>query len=78
VTPTQASATDTDGWMIDPALPFGQYQVCAEALVPNPSWPYTGLVRRSKTVTLNNYFPDGITPPPVIDLGSGVSTTACA
>jgi Tfp pilus assembly protein PilV len=73
VLPTQPSATDNNGWMIDPALPFGQYQVCAEALVPNP----TLLARRSKTVTLNNYFPDGITPAPVIDLGTGTSSTPC-
>jgi hypothetical protein len=72
-TPTQASATDTNGWMIEPALPFGQYNVCAEALVPNP----TLLAKRNESITVNNYFPDGITPAPVIDLASGTLSGGC-
>lgn len=69
-TPTFPTATDTNGWMIEPAFPFGTFDVCAEALVPNP----TTLARRKKTISVNNFLPDGTTPA-AIDLSTGTSGT---
>ena len=67
------AATDINGWVNTPALPFGDYQVCADStrLLPLP------VVVQKKTTTaashLRNRLPGGILPAPVIDLGTGPS-----
>jgi Tfp pilus assembly protein PilV len=73
-----APAVDDAGWMLAPALPFGDYQVCADAISPA-----TG-TRRRKTLGagtalnpwIKNYSPQGIKPPanPVIDFSPNTST----
>ena len=65
------AATDINGWVNTPALPFGDYQVCADStrLLPLP------IVLQKKTTTTNiqNRKPGGILPAPVLDLGTGPS-----
>ena len=67
------AATDANGWVNTPALPFGDYQVCVDSprLLPLP------IVQQKKTTTVNiqNRKPGGILPAPVIDLGTGPSLT---
>jgi Tfp pilus assembly protein PilV len=76
-----APATDSAGWMLNPALPFGPYKVCAESRTPASP---TSL--RNKTLNpVNNFYYRGIKPTadpslpvsPVIDLNSGTSSGAC-
>ena len=72
-----APAIDAQGWMLNPALPFGTYSVCAESRTPGSP---TSLVR--KTVTgVNNWYDHGMKPPdvtsPVIDLNSSATSGAC-
>ena len=72
-------AADAQGWMDPAALPFGDYQVCVDALTPgSPS------SRRKKTITtLKNRWPEGIKLPevltgmPVIDMSIGTSGGSC-
>jgi hypothetical protein len=68
-----APATDADGWMLNPALPFGDYQVCANALTPS------GL--KKTTIMVQNRYPRGIKPPsaptPVINLSAASLAGSC-
>ena len=61
--------TYSDGSIKEPALPFGDYQVCADALAPSPVVP--AQKKRTLTSNLLNHDPAGILPAPVIDLNSG-------
>jgi Tfp pilus assembly protein PilV len=69
-------STDANGWMLNPALPFGSYSVCVESLVPG-----SGTTPKKKSVTVNNYFHRGVKPPdatsPVVDLNSGTVNGTC-
>jgi Tfp pilus assembly protein PilV len=75
-----APATDVNGYMLTPALPFGNYDVCADALKPGST-----TIRLTKTLSgtnvVKNSFVSGIKPPnatsPVIDLNSGATTGSC-
>jgi hypothetical protein len=75
-----APSTDVSGWMLQPALPFGQYSVCVQSLVPG-----SGTTTKKKSVTVNNYFHRGIKPSadpsaplsPVVDLNSGTVNGTC-
>lgn len=75
-----APSTDLNGYMITPALPFGDYDVCADALKPGST-----TTRYTKTLSganvVKNQFAQGIKPPsatsPVIDLNSGATTGSC-
>ena len=72
-----APATDDTGWLVNPALPFGTYTICAQSRVPVSG---TGL--RKKTITsVRNWYHRGMKLPdiasPVIDLGTGTTTGAC-
>jgi Tfp pilus assembly protein PilV len=53
--------TYSDGSIKEPALPFGDYQVCADALAPAQK-------KRTLTANLLNHNPAGILPAPVVDL----------
>lgn len=72
-------STDANGWMLQPALPFGSYKVCVESRTPESS-PSSQLRRREIT-GVNNFYHRGMKPPdvtsPVIDLQSGTSSGAC-
>ena len=75
---TFTDATDVNGWMKTPALPFGKYKICASALLPT-----SGSVYRQRTINVDNLYPEGIKPPkatsPVLDLaGTGNTTGQCA
>jgi Tfp pilus assembly protein PilV len=63
--------TYSDGSLKEPALPFGDYQVCADLLV-------AGLKKRTLSANLLNHNPAGILPAPVLDMVSGglAGTTA--
>ena len=69
-----APSTDLNGWMLQPALPFGTYKVCAESRTPGSP---TSL-RKKEITGVNNFYYHGMKPPdvvsPVIDLNSGVSS----
>jgi len=70
-----APAVDTDGWLKGPVLPFGTYDVCVETRLPG-----TGTATRWKTLaSVRNWYHKGIkspdATPPVIDMGTGVSST---
>jgi type II secretory pathway pseudopilin PulG len=72
-----APAIDTNGWMLEPALPFGTYTVCAESLTPASTF-----TKRNKLITnVTNWYHRGMKPPdvasPVIDLNSGASAGNC-
>jgi hypothetical protein len=75
-----APSTDVNGWMLQPALPFGSYSVCVQSLVPG-----SGSTTKKKSVTVNNYFHRGIKPSadpsapvsPVVDLNSGTVNGTC-
>jgi hypothetical protein len=77
-----APSTDLNGYMLTPALPFGDYDVCADALKPGSL-----TTRYTKTLTgasvVKNRFAEGIKTPstaagsPVIDLNSGATTGSC-
>jgi len=73
-----APATDGNGWMLEPALPFGNYTVCAEAITPAHSTN-----RRTRLVTsVRNWYHRGMKLPdvasPVVDLfGSGSGYGTC-
>ena len=65
-----APATDAQGWMLQPALPFGTYSVCAESITPASSSS-----RRMKLITsVRNWYHRGMKLPdvasPVVDLNS--------
>ena len=66
-----SAATDANGWVNTPALPFGDYQVCVDntRLLPLP----IVLQKKTTTVNIQNRKPGGILPAPVIDLGTGPS-----
>jgi Tfp pilus assembly protein PilV len=72
-----APAIDASGWMLQPALPFGSYKVCAESRTPASP----GSLRKKEITGVNNFYYRGMKPPdvtsPVIDLGSGTSGGAC-
>jgi Tfp pilus assembly protein PilV len=72
-----APSTDLNGWMLQPALPFGTYKVCAESRTPGSP---TSL-RKKEITGVNNFYYHGMKPPdvvsPVIDLNSGTSSGAC-
>jgi Tfp pilus assembly protein PilV len=72
-------STDANGWMLQPALPFGTYKVCVESKTPESS-PSTQLRRREIT-GVNNWYHGGMKPPdvtsPVIDLKGTPLTGAC-
>ena len=64
-----AAVIDSEGWMLTPALPFGDYDICAS--IQRTS----GGEYRKRTITgVQNRFPRGIKPPsatsPVIDISS--------
>ena len=71
-----APATDAAGWMLTPALPFGDYDVCASAKIPS-----SGLVRQKTVPGIQNRYTRGIKPQPgiptlvspVIDLSTGTT-----
>jgi len=65
------AATDVNGWVNTPALPFGDYQVCVDStrLLPLP----VVLQKKTTTTNIQNRTPGGILPAPVIDLGTGPS-----
>lgn len=70
------SPLDAQGWLTNAALPFGEYQVCADAVTPGSSGN-----RRKKTIlSVKNYWPDGVKLPqvatgmPVIDFFPNTST----
>jgi Tfp pilus assembly protein PilV len=75
-----APATDLNGYMLTPALPFGDYDVCVDALKPGST-----TTRFTKTLSganvVKNRFAEGIKAPstaagnPVIDLNGGGATT---
>jgi hypothetical protein len=71
-------ATDAQGWMLTPALPFGTYELCADAITP------LGSSRRRKTITgVRNWYHRGMKAPdvtsPVIDFNTGgVVIGSCA
>jgi hypothetical protein len=71
-----APATDLNGWMLQPALPFGDYKVCASA-----NKPLTSTMVQKTLTGLQNRDPRGIKPPvatsPIIDLNSGTTSGAC-
>jgi Tfp pilus assembly protein PilV len=71
-----APATDANGWMLTPALPFGSYSVCVQSLVPG-----SGSTVKKKSVTVNNFYYHGVKPPdatsPVVDLNSGTVNGTC-
>jgi Tfp pilus assembly protein PilV len=72
-----APAIDANGWMLQPALPFGTYKVCAESRTPaSPT-----SLRKKEITGVNNFYYRGMKPPdvtsPVIDLNSGTSSGAC-
>jgi Tfp pilus assembly protein PilV len=72
-----APATDLNGYMLTPALPFGDYDICVDALKPGST-----TTRYTKTLTgVRNRFAQGIKPPaatsPVIDLNSSPGTGSC-
>ena len=71
-----APSTDVNGWMLQPALPFGSYSVCVQSLIPG-----SGTTTKKKSITVNNFYHRGIKPPdaasPVVDLNSGTSSGAC-
>jgi hypothetical protein len=77
-----APATDVNGYMLTPALPFGDYDVCVDALKPGST-----TTRYTKTLSganvVKNEFAQGIKAPstpagnPVIDLNSGATTGSC-
>jgi hypothetical protein len=63
------ATTYSDGYIKEPALPFGDYQVCVDALVPT-------LKKRQLTANILNHNPAGILPAPVVDFsGSGLAGT---
>jgi Tfp pilus assembly protein PilV len=72
-----APSTDANGWMLNPALPFGTYKVCAESRTPAS----TTSLRKKEITGVNNWYYHGMKPPdvvsPVIDLNSGTSSGAC-
>lgn len=72
-----APSTDANGWMLQPALPFGTYKVCAESRTPAS----TSSLRKKEITGVNNWYHRGMKPPdvtsPVIDLNSGTSSGAC-
>jgi hypothetical protein len=65
--------------MLQPALPFGTYKVCAESRTPESS-PSSQLRKREIT-GVNNFYYHGMKSPdvvsPVIDLKGTGSTGAC-
>jgi Tfp pilus assembly protein PilV len=69
-------STDSQGWMLNPALPFGSYSVCVESLVPG-----SGTTTKKRSVTVNNYYFHGVKPPdatsPVVDLNSSTVNGTC-
>jgi Tfp pilus assembly protein PilV len=72
-----APATDAQGWMLSPALPFGNYKVCAESRTPaSPT-----SLRKKEITGVTNWYYHGMKPPdvasPVIDLNSGTTSGAC-
>jgi Tfp pilus assembly protein PilV len=73
-----APATDDQGWMKNPALPFGTYKLCAESRTPAS----TTSLRKKELTAQRNWYPGGMKTPaiasPVIDLGSGTSSGACS
>ena len=72
-----APSTDANGWMLQPALPFGSYKVCAESRTPAS----TTSLRKKEITGVNNFYYHGMKPPdvvsPIIDLNSGTSSGAC-
>jgi hypothetical protein len=75
-----APATDVNGYMLTPALPFGDYDVCVDALKPGSTTTrYTKTL--SGTNVVKNRFAEGIKTPstaagnPVVDLNGGGATT---
>jgi type II secretory pathway pseudopilin PulG len=82
VTSLVTGATDALGWMTPSALPFGDYDVCADALKPGSTTQHiTKSLNASTTGLVKNYFAQGIKPPaaasPVIDLNTGASNGTC-
>jgi Tfp pilus assembly protein PilV len=75
-----APATDALGWMLTPALPFGDYDVCASA-----NKPLTSTMVQKTLPGVQNRYQRGIKPQtgypslvsPVIDLNGGTSSGAC-
>jgi Tfp pilus assembly protein PilV len=72
-------ATDSNGYMLSPALPFGTYTVCVDSVTPGST-----LLRRKKTITgVRNWYARGMKLPdvasPVIDFNpnSGTSSGSC-
>jgi hypothetical protein len=72
-----APAVDAQGWMLTPALPFGNYKVCAESRTPGSF----GLLRYKELSGVTNWYYHGMKPPdvasPVIDLNSGSIGGSC-
>jgi type II secretory pathway pseudopilin PulG len=78
-----APATDAAGWMLTPALPFGDYDVCASA-----NKPLTATMVQKTFTGVQNRYTRGIKPQPgspplpslvspVIDLNGGTTSGAC-
>jgi Tfp pilus assembly protein PilV len=69
-----APATDVNGYMLTPALPFGDYDVCATALKPLAATMRTATFNNANGNIVKNRFAEGIKAPstplgsPVIDL----------
>jgi hypothetical protein len=71
-----APSIDADGYMLKPALPFGTYDVCVDAITPASG------TRRRKTLTgVRNWYHRGMKAPditsPVIDMSTGTSSGSC-
>jgi Tfp pilus assembly protein PilV len=69
---------DDQGWMLNPALPFGTYKLCAESRTPGS----TTSLRKKEITGVKNWYYHGVKPPdatsPVIDLKSSTSAGACS
>jgi Tfp pilus assembly protein PilV len=79
-----APVTDVSGYMLTSALPFGDYDVCVDAIKPLSVPP--ARITKSLSVAngnvVKNRFAEGIKPPsttasPVIDLNSGTTNGTC-
>jgi hypothetical protein len=70
-------ATELAGWMKNPALPFGDYKVCASMAMTSSST----IRQRTTSTNIPNRYPQGIKPPsaasPVINVLPTDTTGAC-
>jgi Tfp pilus assembly protein PilV len=75
--------TDTSGYLLTPALPFGDYDVCVDAIKPSTITRITKSLTVAGGNPVRNRFAEGIKAPstaagsPVIDLNSSATTGTC-